>query len=273
MNKNKKDYLVFSLLFQLIICVVTFGLLFSLKFSGNNLYYDLKKQYFDKLDINYLTEIDNSAKSVFNNAAQKEIDKTVPETTESIKPTEKATTSETEHKNDDVTETEQLTAQIKAEGGFDYSVSSEDEIPANVSVNSYTLNQKMFLPATGETTSEFGIRTHPIYGTLRFHAGIDIANEIGTPIYSAFDGEIIVADYDEWNGNYIKIAHDNGIMTVYCHCNELYVKKGERVKAGQKIAEMGSTGSSTGPHLHFELRINNISYNPQPALNDAVNAV
>jgi murein DD-endopeptidase MepM/ murein hydrolase activator NlpD len=96
---------------------------------------------------------------------------------------------------------------------------------------------------------------------------------MGTAIYSAFDGKVIKADYDKWNGNFIKIEHENNIMTVYCHCEKLLVKKGDVIKAGQKIATVGSTGSSTGPHLHFELRINNISYDPQNALKTAVNEV
>ena len=131
----------------------------------------------------------------------------------------------------------------------------------------------MLLPLKGKTTSNFGVRTHPISGDLRFHAGIDIAAEKGTNIYSAFDGEIVEADYDNWNGNFIKIKHDNNIMTVYCHCDKLNVIKGQKIRAGEVIATVGSTGSSTGPHLHFELRIDNISYNPQKALKEAKNAV
>jgi murein DD-endopeptidase MepM/ murein hydrolase activator NlpD len=166
-----------------------------------------------------------------------------------------------------------LSAEIIASGGRDIKVSSDEDIPKNVSVADYKLSQKMVLPLKGKTTSEFGIRTHPISGDLRFHAGIDIAAEKGTNIYSAFDGEVMEADYDKWNGNYIKIKHDNDIMTIYCHCEKLNVKKGQKIRAGEVIATVGSTGSSTGPHLHFELRINNISYNPQKAFKEAKNAV
>ena len=89
----------------------------------------------------------------------------------------------------------------------------------------------------------------------------------------AFDGKVAVADYDKWNGNYMKIKHENGLMTVYCHCESLNVKKGENIRAGEVIGYVGSTGSSTGPHLHFELRIDNVSFDPQIALNEALNAV
>jgi murein DD-endopeptidase MepM/ murein hydrolase activator NlpD len=131
----------------------------------------------------------------------------------------------------------------------------------------------MFLPLEGKITSPFGLRIHPISGQQRFHAGIDIAAATGTPIYSAFDGRVIYAGYDQWNGNYLKIQHENNIMTVYCHCEALNVKKGDTVRAGNKVATVGSTGSSTGPHLHFELRINNVSYDPQNALKTAINEV
>jgi len=95
----------------------------------------------------------------------------------------------------------------------------------------------------------------------------------GEPIYAIFDGEVIEATYDQWNGNFIKIKHDNNILSVYCHCSELFVKKGDIIRGGEVIAKVGSTGQSTGPHIHFELRINDVSYNPAFALKDAKDAV
>ena len=270
MNKNKKDYLLNSLLFQFLVCAISFGILFGIKFTGASVLDNIKSAYFDNLQRNFIVELKDSGAEAFKSTP-------TPETTEETKPipetTGPVTKAVTQTNSTTQAQTEQLTAQIKAEGGADYSVSSKDDIPENVSVDSYTLSHRMFLPATGEITSPFGIRKHPIDGELRFHAGVDIADDIGTPIYSAFDGTVIVADYDQWNGYYIKIIHDNEIMTVYCHCNKLLVKKGDIVKAGQKIAEMGSTGSSTGPHLHFELRINNKSYDPEMALNEAISEI
>ncbi len=266
MNKNKKDYLLHTLFFQFLVCGISFGVLFGIKYTGLSAFESIKIAYFDNLNRNYAVDLKEKGQEVFKNSALSE---TENPTQVSSSDTTVATTKT------QATEalTEELTAKIKAEGGADYSVSSLDEIPDNVSVDSYTLSHKMFLPATGEITSPFGVRTHPIDGDLRFHAGVDIADETGTPIYSAFDGAVLVSDYDQWNGYYLKVIHDNEIMTVYCHCNKLLVKKGDIVKAGQKIAEMGSTGSSTGPHLHFELRINNKSYDPQSALNEAISEI
>ncbi len=259
-----------TIAFQFIVCVVSFGLFFGIKASGSGVLDSIKSAYFDNLQRNFVIELKENGAGVFNNTPATASSESTDEPTEA---TSQSATNESKTSKATEKTTDKLTAEIKATGGADYSVSDETDIPDNVSVNSYILNQKMFLPATGEITSPFGVRTHPIDGVLRFHAGVDIADDTGTPIYSAFDGTVIVADYDQWNGYYIKIIHDNEIMTVYCHCNKLLVKNGDLVKAGQKIAEMGSTGSSTGPHLHFELRINNKSYDPETALKEAISEI
>lgn len=264
MNKNKKDYLSKTLFFQFLVCVILFLLLFALKYNNSQLFNDLEKTFSNKLEENLNIE---EAKSVFINITEHKAESS---TDNENKIDKKTTEEETVYVP---FEEPSLNAEIIASGGRDIKVSSNDDIPKNVSVDDYKLNQKMVLPLKGKTTSEFGVRTHPISGDLRFHAGIDIAAQTGTQIYSAFDGEIIEADYDQWNGNYLKIKHDNNIMTVYCHCEKLNVKKGQKIRAGEVIATVGSTGSSTGPHLHFELRIDNVSYNPEKALKEAKNAV
>lgn len=255
MKKNKKDYLTKTLLLQFSVCLMLFLLLFLLKYNNSSFFYEIEEIFSSKLEENLKAE---EIESVFKN----------------IKNYATTQTTEVEEETEYIPlEEPSLSAEIIAGGGSDVKVTSEDDIPDNASVADYTLNQKMVLPVVGNVTSEFGTRIHPISGDLRFHAGIDIAAELGTNIYSAFDGEVIYSDYDQWNGNFLKIQHDNGIMTVYCHCEKLNVKKGQKIRAGEVIATVGSTGSSTGPHLHFEIRVDNVSYNPQKALNDAVNAV
>lgn len=270
MNNNKKDYLLHTIAFQFLVCTISFSLFFGLKITGSGVLESIRSAYFDNLQRNFIIELKENGAEVFNNTPKLDSGESINITAE---PTSQPATTNIDKSQSTEKNTVKLSAEIKSTGGSDYSVSDKNDIPDNVSVNSYTLNQKMFLPATGDITSPFGIRTHPIDGELRFHAGIDIADDLGTPIHSAFDGTVIVAEYDQWNGYYLKIIHDNEIMTVYCHCNKLFVKKGDIVKAGQKIAEMGSTGSSTGPHLHFELRINNKSYDPETALNEAISEI
>ncbi len=262
MNKNKKDYLIYTVGLQIIVCALLFGAVYGLKKSDSHIYKTIRDEYFNNINENIeLNDYIPSGTTEVATTLPESTSPAIPETTAVI--TDKATTEPQT----------MLTAMVNAQGGADYGVKDENDIPDNVSVNNYSLSQTMFLPLNGNVTSEFGYRDHPISGNKRFHAGIDIAAPMGTAIYSAFDGKVIKADYDKWNGNYIKIEHENNIMTVYCHCEKLLVKKGDVVKAGQKIATVGSTGSSTGPHLHFELRINNVSYDPQNALKTAINEV
>ncbi len=282
MTKNKKDFVVRAILFQSLFCILLFGLLFFLKQSNSELFKTIESEFSDKLSEN-ITK--NEAESVFKAITDKfgtqTTDTDKPQNTNSNISIEKPSTDNNNPENILENETEfvpfdepSLNATVEATGGVDIKITSSEEIPENVSLSSYSLTKNMINPViNGKITSEFGSRIHPISNELTFHAGIDIAADLGTPIYAAFDGKVTVADYDKWNGNYMKIKHENGLMTVYCHCESLNVKKGENIRAGEVIGYVGSTGSSTGPHLHFELRIDNVSFDPQIALNEALNAV
>lgn len=111
-------------------------------------------------------------------------------------------------------------------------------------------------PGYRRLSDDYGNRIHPTLGIEKFHNGIDLAAPSGTPIYSAYDGDVVAADYSSSMGNYIMINHGNGLYTIYMHCSALYVSKGASVYKGQNIAAVGSTGRSTGPHLHFSVRLN-----------------
>ena len=112
------------------------------------------------------------------------------------------------------------------------------------------------VPSRGTISSEFGKR----WG--KTHKGIDIAASFGTPIYSAFDGVVKYSGWEEGYGNLIQIKSDGNIETLYGHCSNLSAKVGTLVKKGDKIRNVGSTGNSTGPHVHFEVRINGIAVDP-----------
>ncbi|MCM1174902.1 MAG: peptidoglycan DD-metalloendopeptidase family protein [Blautia sp.] len=111
-------------------------------------------------------------------------------------------------------------------------------------------------PGYRRLSDDYGNRIHPTLGVEKFHNGIDLAAPGGTPIYAAYDGDVVAADYSSSMGNYIMINHGNGLYTIYMHCSALYVSKGASVYKGQNIAAVGSTGRSTGPHLHFSVRLN-----------------
>ncbi|MDD5939718.1 MAG: peptidoglycan DD-metalloendopeptidase family protein [Lachnospiraceae bacterium] len=117
-------------------------------------------------------------------------------------------------------------------------------------------------PSYTEITSEFGNRVHPIYGVVRFHSGLDMAAPYGSPILAAADGTVVAASYDSSMGNYVMIDHGGGLYTVYMHASALYVSTGQEVTAGTQIAAVGSTGASTGPHLHFSVRLNGSYVSP-----------
>lgn len=123
---------------------------------------------------------------------------------------------------------------------------------------------KMIWPAEKGTyiSSYWGMRLHPIYNVMRMHQGIDIPAPGGSNILAANGGTVIVAAWDDGYGNYIIIDHGGGITTVYAHSSKLVVKKGDKVQKGQVIAKVGTTGTSTGNHLHFEVRVNGESVNP-----------
>lgn len=126
----------------------------------------------------------------------------------------------------------------------------------------------MPLKANYRVTSNFGTRIHPITGKKHTHTGIDLAVPSGTPIYAAEAGVVILSQYSSGYGNCIIIDHGNGLWTLYAHIRNggLLVSEGDTVDRGDLIAEVGSTGNSTGPHLHFEVRKNEVAVNPGPYL-------
>lgn len=119
-------------------------------------------------------------------------------------------------------------------------------------------------PASRRITSPYGYRNDPIYKVYKFHTGIDIGAAYGTNIVAAESGTVLLASYgyNSGYGNYIIINHGNGLTTRYAHCSSLNVTTGQTVSRGQVIGLIGSTGNSTGAHLHFEVRINGTHYNP-----------
>lgn len=117
-------------------------------------------------------------------------------------------------------------------------------------------------PTAGRLSSGFGWRRDPVRGTWKFHSGLDIANRHGIAIVAAAPGVVKRAHYSAGYGRVVEIEHGYGITTVYAHCRRLFVKKGDRVREGQRIAQMGSSGRSTGPHLHYEVRLDGNAVDP-----------
>jgi murein DD-endopeptidase MepM/ murein hydrolase activator NlpD len=117
-------------------------------------------------------------------------------------------------------------------------------------------------PLRGYITSRYGYRYNPFGGARQFHTGIDIGAAMGTPVHAAMAGRVSTAGYNETSGNYVIIAHHAGYRTLYAHLSVVRVKAGAYVRTGDRIGDVGSTGLSTGPHLHFTVYKNGITVNP-----------
>jgi murein DD-endopeptidase MepM/ murein hydrolase activator NlpD len=129
------------------------------------------------------------------------------------------------------------------------------------------INGDMFLwPVRGYISSYYGYRRSPFSGRRHFHGGLDIAAPMYTPIKAAMAGRVTAADYDAVFGNYVVITHQNGYRTLYGHMSEIGTRPGAYVNGGDKIGAVGSTGQSTGPHVHFTVYKNSVTINPRSVI-------
>jgi murein DD-endopeptidase MepM/ murein hydrolase activator NlpD len=117
-------------------------------------------------------------------------------------------------------------------------------------------------PVMGWVTSDFGFRTNPFTGLTQMHEGIDISNQIGTLVIASASGIVSDTGNDFSHGKFVLISHGFGMTTRYNHLNRVLVRAGQKVARGDKVGEVGTTGRSTGPHLHYEVRVNGIPVNP-----------
>ena len=127
----------------------------------------------------------------------------------------------------------------------------------------YNFNSLMWPVNNGVITSDYGYRSDPFTTNNALHKGIDIAVNMGTAVVAAADGKVIKSGYEKNGyGNFVILEHSSGFVTLYAHCSLISVSVGDKVKAGQTVALSGSSGRSTGPHLHFEVRLHNTLLNP-----------
>ncbi|MPM72674.1 hypothetical protein SDC9_119650 [bioreactor metagenome] len=146
-----------------------------------------------------------------------------------------------------------------AAGGEDITVFAAIQ---NTLFSPYTISADVCVPVNGEITSGFGYRIHPITKKWGFHTGLDISAAEGTKIKCAYYGVVAEVGYNSLAGNYIIVKHNDNLLTKYLHCQKVLVKENTTVRQGEVIGLVGSTGSSTGPHLHFEIVIDGKRVNP-----------
>lgn len=137
------------------------------------------------------------------------------------------------------------------------------ELPENYTYDKLYLGaMKTMDPVEGKLTSAFGYRDHPTIGTYAVHGGVDIGTAMGTAVRAFADATVeFVGESDDF-GLYLRLKHENDVSTFYSHCQSIQVEKGEQVEVGQQVAQVGSTGKSTGPHLHFEVRLGEVRLDP-----------
>lgn len=153
-----------------------------------------------------------------------------------------------------------VTVAKNANAGSRARASGSVNTSSKISGGKASLGISLIRPVSGTITSRFGVRSNIRSSS---HTGLDIAAPTGTPVKAASSGTVT---FSGWKGSYgymIVISHGNGVQTYYGHCSKLYAKNGQKVSQGDVVASVGSTGNSTGPHLHLEIRVNGTAYNPQ----------
>lgn len=253
-NNEKKDIrLLKKMIVQILICISIYLVIYFI----NNSEYVFSKDFINKIneilsyDVNFM-DLYNTIKDQYNKIIVNNNEQEQPEQT---KEQEENTTQDG---IGGAVEDFQNTSDVKEETTKELSQSEQDII--NVK------NTTTFIkPIEGIISSKYGQRDTATGRVPKNHTGTDIAANLGTKIKSASDGEVVLASEEGDYGKHLKIQIGE-VSIIYAHCNNLYVKQGDKVTQGQEIAEVGSTGNSTGPHLHFEIRISERTVDPQSIL-------
>lgn len=271
-KERKKDIkLLKKIIIQLAICMIIYLIFYVVQ---NNEYF-FSKEVLNRAneilsyDMNFaevFENIKNNAITFINNNINKKEDNTQNQAAiggAEINPNQeqKQENDKEENKEDKQQNNSQEPQEVeKKEEDTSQVLSQEEQDIQNVK------NTSTFIkPIEGKITSAFGRREEATGRVPKNHTGTDIAANMGTKIKSATDGEVVLASEEGDYGKHLKIQIGE-VSIIYAHCNVLYVKQGDKVTQGQEIAEVGSTGNSTGPHLHFEIRISERLVNPQNIL-------
>ncbi len=268
-SNNKKEYKLFKRMFvQIIICLLIYGALYLI--SNKN--YIFSAEIIEKTNsiLNYDIDFIGLCEKTKNSVSdfidkwkeQSIVENNLENNNKNL--TQIENVGETNQQTENNNAVEEETSKQKEENKVEDSQKnlSKMEKDAEFIKSNYSFKR----PINGKITSRFGEREVLIKGMTSNHKGIDIATKGGTKIRASIDGQVEEASKNSQYGNFIKIKTDN-ILTVYAHCKKLKVKKGEKVKKGDVIATVGSTGVATGPHLHFEIRLNSRYINPELIIN------
>ena len=278
-NENsKKDIKIFKKMFiQMIICLCIYGVFYLIKHSNYIFSDDFvnKAKEILSYDTNF-AELYNNAKNAikgfFNNENKQEsVDEKTNGENQSDKEEANSTLNSTveqqnvENREEKLEEEKNNSEQNGIGGAEDKQEQVSQLSEEEQQIQTIKKTTTYIKPVEGPISSKFGLRNPTTSTVPKNHTGTDIAANIGTKIISATDGEVVLASSEGDYGNHLKIQIGQ-VSIIYAHCNKLYVKQGDIIKQGQEIAEVGSTGNSTGPHLHFEIRLNEVPVNPEKIL-------
>lgn len=242
---NKKDIkLLKKMIIQILICVLIYLIIYTIQ----NNEYVFSEDFINKA--NEMLSYDTNFISLYETVKNKVIESVNKETEEPI------------HQ-----ESVQEIVDQTAIGGAEQVVQDETKALTQEEIDIQNIkNTTTFIkPVEGVVSSKYGQRDTATGNVPKNHTGTDIAANLGTKIISSTDGEVVLASEEGDYGKHLKIQIGE-VSIIYAHCNKLYVKQGDKVNQGQEIAEVGSTGNSTGPHLHFEIRILEKTVDPQTIL-------
>lgn len=261
-SEQPSKQLVSNLFFvQTVICMTVLIIFLIIRFVSNTFFGGLKLEYdrYFARDIP-LSVIQSKVSGYIGNASSDGKDKNGDED-EPQGSTDKGDKEEKDEdaENDDVESEKSTEPKISTLSPVSHKTS---ESKMKSKINECGIN-KMVVPVDGAISSHYHYRTNPITGNYELHTGLDIAAEQGKDILAAMDGVVTASVYSDAVGNYIIIKHGDRVTTAYGHCSKLIAEKGDKVKKGDVIALVGSTGNSTGPHCHFEIRIDNVAINPE----------
>ncbi len=260
--KNKTDYLIRLVLLQCVLCIlIVTGVFIASKVSPSS-FARIKEDYAEIMSKDMsageiVEQVKDAAEFVFTpgDAVQASSDNIKAEITENI------TVESFEVTSDETGEKVAVGEIAQGSGGGDIEAK---EAVKGTTFAPYFVSVAPQLPVEdARITSRFGYRTNPVSGKYGFHTGLDLAATEGTPVSAAFYGMIIETGSSDVWGNYVLMEHSEGLRTYYCHLSEIYVNDGAVIRQGETIGTVGSTGWSTGPHLHFEVRINGVRVNPE----------
>ncbi len=268
-DKPKKgDWLTGLTFFQCVICAVLLVLLLCMQKLAPASFDRLGEAYAKVMSVDLTaSEVSDVMKRIRNFVVAPAVEGTTvfSEETGTTIAEDETTSDEDETTSDEDAATsaeDGTTREEKATGGEGGEDVGLYEALGTTSFAPYFLTDDICVPVHGRVSSGFGYRIHPVTESWSFHTGIDIAADEDTRIAAALDGVITEAGYNDERGYYIIMTHSDGLETAYYHCSELVAEQGARVLKGETVARVGSTGRSTGPHLHFEIRINNVRCNP-----------